>query len=334
MKEPPGHQTTDWRAAAQRAGIPLSQGPTPMLVTAQLLALRGERRAAEAACRELLSLSPDDLGALAWLAVLQRTEGRHEEAAELRRRALDLEARRSGLPPLRREETIAFDLATEGYAAPPDRVPAAYLAARFDKRAHEFDALLRGKLAYRGPELAHGAVTRALERRAGIDRRTGLDVLDAGCGTGLAAHLLRPLARRLDGVDLSPGMLGFARSRELYDDLEEGELVLALKARPGRYDLVFAVDVFIYFGALEEVMAAAAQSLRPEGLLALSVERGEGDGWVLNATGRYTHSAAYVSGAAAGAGLTEVSLEEVVLRTEATRPVRAYVAVYERPGSE
>ena len=34
-----------------------------------------------------------------------------------------------------------------------------------------------------------------------------LDVLDLGCGTGLCGPLLRPYARALAGVDLSPQML-------------------------------------------------------------------------------------------------------------------------------
>src|SRR5437868_2254038 len=84
-----------------------------------------------------------------------------------------------------------------GLGPPPARPPGRYFADAFDRYADHFDDHLRGDLAYRGPELLHAAVTRAL---AGA---TSLDVLDAGCGTGLAAPLFRPLARRLDGVDLS-----------------------------------------------------------------------------------------------------------------------------------
>ena len=48
-----------------------------------------------------------------------------------------------------------------------------------------------------------------------------LEVLDAGCGTGLAAPLLGPYARRLVGVDLSGAMLEQARALPQYDELVE-----------------------------------------------------------------------------------------------------------------
>ena len=41
-----------------------------------------------------------------------------------------------------------------------------------------------------------------------------LDVLDAGCGTGLCGPLVAPYARRLTGVDLSAGMLESGGGRE------------------------------------------------------------------------------------------------------------------------
>ena len=42
---------------------------------------------------------------------------------------------------------------------------------------------------------------------AGLDASRSLDVLDAGCGTGLCGPLVAPYARRLVGVDLSEAML-------------------------------------------------------------------------------------------------------------------------------
>ena len=54
---------------------------------------------------------------------------------------------------------------------------------------------------------------------------SALDILDAGCGTGLCAPLLKPYARVLAGIDLSGGMLVRARARGIYDELIEGESV-------------------------------------------------------------------------------------------------------------
>ena len=47
---------------------------------------------------------------------------------------------------------------------------------------------------------------------AGVERAKQLDVLDAGCGTGLCGPLLAPYARRLVGVD-SPEACSRGRKR-------------------------------------------------------------------------------------------------------------------------
>ena len=67
-----------------------------------------------------------------------------------------------------------------------------------------------GVLAIQGDFEAHG---KALERIEGAPRGE-LEIVDAGCGTGLLAPHLRPYARRLVGVDLSPKMLEKARAME------------------------------------------------------------------------------------------------------------------------
>ena len=51
-----------------------------------------------------------------------------------------------------------------------------------------------------------------------------LDVLDAGCGTGLCGVLVAPFARRLVGVDLSDGMLAHAGDKNIYHALIRAEL--------------------------------------------------------------------------------------------------------------
>ena len=51
-----------------------------------------------------------------------------------------------------------------------------------------------------------------------------LDVLDAGCGTGWCGPHVRPYARRLTGVDLSPAMIERAEARRVYDELVVAEL--------------------------------------------------------------------------------------------------------------
>ncbi len=322
MSEDPVRNTVDWREVGARRGLDPALLVRPSVLVAQLLTVLGERQAAESACRDLLRREPDHLSALNWLASTLRTEGRRGEAAACRRRILEIEAQACGIPADVMEEVTAFHLAAEGYGSQPTRAPRWVLVEKFDRCADEFDVRLRKDLGYRAPELVHRAATRAL----GTGPAT-LAILDAGCGTGLAAPLFRPLARRLDGVDLSHRMVEKAQKLGLYDGLEVGDLLKVLACRPDAYDLVLAVDVLVYFGDLSEVMTVTAKALRPGGLFAFSVEAGDELGYALRCTGRYVHSAGYLRQTANEAGLREGSLEEGVLRQENSKPVVGHVAV-------
>jgi SAM-dependent methyltransferase len=50
-------------------------------------------------------------------------------------------------------------------------------------------------------------------------RRSELDVLDAGCGTGLCGPLVAPFARRLVGSTCPRACCDQARARNVYDEL-------------------------------------------------------------------------------------------------------------------
>jgi predicted TPR repeat methyltransferase len=205
----------------------------------------------------------------------------------------------------------------------PARASDDYVVSHFDRFADSFDAVLVDKLDYRTPEL----IVAAAERALGSRRRGGLTVLDGGCGTGLCGPLLRPLAARLVGVDLSPGMLERAAERGCYDELRAAELTAELRAEPQSYDLISAADVLVYFGRLEELFQAMAAALRPGGIAVVSSEHRETASFELTASGRYAHSDAYLREAAAGAGMTVVQLEPCTLRTERGRPVAGRIAV-------
>ena len=158
---------------------------------------------------------------------------------------------------------------------------------------------------------------------------TGAQVLDAGCGTGLCGPLLRPYARRLEGVDLSQGMLDRALLRGTYDELRCVELVADLQRHSGRWDLLVSADTLCYFGRLEAFAAAAAASLRPDGLLVFTVEALDEAApepqFKLQMHGRYSHRRGYVVEALAGAGLDAFELQPVVLREEGKKPVHGWL---------
>src|SRR6202011_3929779 len=201
----------------------------------------------------------------------------------------------------------------------------------FDDFAESFDRNLE-ELGYRAPQLLFDAV-----RQSGALQRS-LDVLDVGCGTGLCGPLLRPFARRLVGVDLSPNMLSKAAARAVYDQLNCAELTEWLATCGQHFDLALAADVLCYFGDLSAAFAAARRVLVPGGCFACSLEAlpevadgGPGEPFVLRPHGRYQHARKYVEEMLAAAGLGVISISTDTLRHERQDPVIGHIVVAMRP---
>ena len=207
-----------------------------------------------------------------------------------------------------------------------DRTPPEYIVESFDAFAPGFDAKLVGALGYDVPEKLCSVVKRAAAPGPVHD------VLDAGCGTGLCGPLLRPLARTLWGADLSSKMLDFASQRGVYDTLIREELTSLLGRSPGRFDLVVAADVLIYFGDLAPLFAVAATAIRAGGILAVSTERLTGDprsGFRLRPSGRFAHAPAYVRATADPAFLEEIRVETTI-RLEANERLAGDLFLFRR----
>ena len=216
-----------------------------------------------------------------------------------------------------------LDALETGHA--PARMPDSAVRASFDGYAHDFDKHIRS-LDYRAPELVGEMLARQLQ-----DATTSLDILDGGCGTGLAAPLLRPHARHLAGVDLSPAMLERARASGSYDTLAEAELGTFLQAHPESFDVCALIDVLIYFGDLHAILLSAADALRPGGLLLLTVEKASRAGTHLHPTGRYSQHPQHVQAALAAAGLIVTEQAEAELRSEGHAPVIGLVVCAQKP---
>lgn len=200
----------------------------------------------------------------------------------------------------------------------------AYIRTLFDQYADRFDADLTGTLKYQAP-----ALVAALLARSGVAEGRA-DLLDLGCGTGLSGAALKPFARTLDGVDLSPGMVAKARGRGIYDLLAVGEAEASLADGGKSWDVIAAVDMLNYIGDLGPIFRAAATRLKPGGLFAGTVEkRGEG-GQALSEKRRYRHGEDHVRAALDAAGLALVELSEEALRQEGGVPVAGLVFVARR----
>ncbi|HYS17259.1 MAG TPA: tetratricopeptide repeat protein [Candidatus Binatia bacterium] len=244
--------------------------------------------------------------------------GRIDEAADVYRKWLSLEP----------ENPLAQHLlaACTGYQVPA-RASDACVRNIFEGFADSFDQILE-KLEYRAPALVAQAAADVLGTP-----EARLDILDAGCGTGLCAEHFKPFARRLVGVDLSVEMLKRAAMRKLYDELILGELTAFVGAVPAAWDHVVSADTLVYFGDLAPVMAAAQRGLRPGGHLVFTLERtdeGLPQGFKINPHGRYSHTETYVRQVLAAARLEPRQIARVHLRLELKKPVEGLLVVASR----
>jgi predicted TPR repeat methyltransferase len=315
-----------------------------------LLRATGNAAEAEPLLRRALELAPDNPDVLHNLGNVLAQLERMNEAADIFARAMELrpydgrsyQRLGSGLYGLGREQEAVkvfqrwleadpdndearhMVAAATGNAV-PERASEGFVKSAFDRMAETFDAHLY-KLRYRVPQLL-------ADRVAGVvgPGQGKLDVLDAGCGTGLCGLWLKAWAHHLVGVDLSPKMIEKARLRKIYDDLVVSELTCYLSAHPAAHDLVVSADTLCYFGNLKQIIPAAAFSLRRGGCFGFTVESaGESDapdGYNLGFHGRYSHTRSYVLKTLKLAGLRPTSVDDEALRLEREEPVRGLVVM-------
>ncbi|MEO7128976.1 MAG: tetratricopeptide repeat protein [Rhodoferax sp.] len=277
----------------------------------------GQARPALRAFERALEIDPRHAGLWNQRGSLLRELGRLDEAATCFERALAL-----GADP----QLLGYYLASVRDGAVPDTAPRGYVESLFDRYAGEFQTHLVQALHYRGHEvLVHGLTPLALPRFGAV--------LDLGCGTGLIGSLIKPVADRVDGVDLSLAMLEQARASGLYSELDHADIVEHLQSTDRHYDLVLASDVFVYVGALDAVFAGVARVLAPGGLFAFSIERtGDAHDLRLLPSLRYAHSQAYVLRLAQEHGFEVRAAFPAPLREDQQRPIEGfYVYLQARP---
>lgn len=312
-----------------------------------LLRFSGKPAEAEAAYRKAIELNPAYPECYHNLGVLLTGQKRHREAILCYFTVLSLEPQRSDdrrllaiahceIGERAKAEEIMQKWVDEDPESPvarhmlaavsgrevPARASDAYVEMSFDSFAESFERKLE-QLSYRAPWLVAGAI-----ERSGLQPAGALDILDAGCGTGLCGPLIKPYARKLVGIDLSAGMLMKARLKEVYDDLFKVELTHYLEQRRDAFDLIVSADTLVYFGALDKVAAAASQALRPGGKFVFTVEEllspPAGVEFHIETHGRYSHTQAYVERILRSAGFTP-DIAHADLRTESALPVAGLV---------
>ena len=309
---------TEGLLRAVQTGDPPPATPSPRDFVSRASQLREEGYVLGAfTCQHYATLLlPDEADQWYTLGELAHTIGRREDAREAYEQYFKL------TPDDAEIEQILISLRNE--PAPP-RAPNRCIEQLYSRFAEHYEESMCGNLGYEGP----ARLSEALDAELGSLR--DLDVLELGCGTGLAGRYLRTRARRLVAIDLSREMVTRAQTTGLYDHIDVAEITEWL-SRPEipHFHLITACDTLIYFGDLRQVILPAAKRLYQGGRLAFTVERGERDPFRLTDSGRYEHTEVHVRTVAEEASLTVASLTEGFLRYEYGEPVAGLVAILRR----
>ena len=187
----------------------------------------------------------------------------------------------------------------------------------FDLFADDFDEVL-GQLEYTGPSRV-----KEILRQADLPEGESWTVLDAGCGTGLIGSVLRPYAApegKLVGVDASSRMLDQARTKVIYDALEQADLLEYLPQHPKEYTLISCMDVSPYVGDLQPLFNCFSKALSDDGWLVFSVLKAPAEEnvseYALMPSGQYFHALPYVEKCLQYADFEIDTTQQDVLRYE------------------
>ncbi|MFA6038634.1 MAG: tetratricopeptide repeat protein [Legionellales bacterium] len=204
------------------------------------------------------------------------------------------------------------------------KAPKEYVTHLFDQYADHFEKHLAA-LQYQAPQLLYAAVTEII----GFCREK-LNILDLGCGTGLAGEKFRVAAKKLIGVDLSQKMLDVAQTKQIYDEL----LCASMEDVIGEYcdlDLIIAADVLVYVGDLVLIFALCAKALKKHGIFVFTLERTDTHPYLLQKSMRFAHNEKYIENLAQIHGFEVLRHEHVVLRKQRNIPVASVIYVLKTP---
>ena len=282
-------------------------------LVARDLGLKNQHAEALAAWDEVLQAAPQDPAGLLGRAQTALKLGQADRAQE------DLAALAAAHPD---NPEYSFWLEVAHGRTPP-RQPVTMVQALYEGFAPLYDQHVVHGLRYELPKLVAERIFQWYPDRT-------LNVLDLGCGTGLLGTCLGRLQGALVGVDISRPMLDQALRHGLYDKLHNVDLLEALEATPeSLYDVIAALDVFIYAGDMARAIPDAHRILKPGGRFVFSCEKANDEeaDLVLRPTMRYAHRAGTIEATCKAAGFGTVEIEPMTLRYEDQAPVEGFLVV-------
>ncbi|MFM2449400.1 MAG: hypothetical protein RIS44_1850 [Pseudomonadota bacterium] len=280
---------------------------------AQDLSAVGQHAQAIALFTELLSTQPEDVIALqgragAFLALDDKASAQADW-----QQLVSLEPT---------NENFGYHLAVASGQTPSTQ-PVSMPRQLFDAMASVYDQHMVRGLRYQLPKKVADWILATYP-----DRKT--NVLDLGCGTGLLGVCLGRLDGFLIGVDVSEKMIEQAARHGVYDRFHTVNVLDALQATPADlYEVITALDVFIYVGDLTLAIPNAQRIVKPGGRFVFSCERAletEAD-CMLRPSNRYAHKQSHIEQLCHSAGFAEVTVENTTIRFEGSEPIDGFLVV-------
>ena len=148
-------------------------------------------------------------------------------------------------------------------------------------------------------------------------------IVDLGCGTGLLGEKIREKCHQLIGIDISPKMLEKASSKNIYDHLEQADILEYCEKLPSSA-LVIAADVVGYIGELKPLITKIFPHYF---IFSAATDDKQSQNFILTPQGRYIYNPAYINETLKNCGYNEISQHNIVLRTENRNPVHGAIFI-------
>lgn len=201
----------------------------------------------------------------------------------------------------------------------PEQAPKEYIQSLFDQYAPYFDKHLIEALDYQVPELLYKAIVNETEK-------TDLNILDLGCGTGLAGEKFRPIAKKLIGVDIAGQMIAAAKQKNIYDELYIADLYKILQ-KYHNLDLIIAADTFVYIGKLDKIFIACKKALASNGLFAFTTEKTDKYPYELQKSARFAHHHKYITELAEKNNFKILRGDNIIMRKQKNKSIEGYLYI-------
>jgi len=159
-------------------------------------------------------------------------------------------------------------------------------------------------------------------------RPKSLYILDIGCGTGSLGEPLKPFAKQLDGIDISKDMIAKSFDRDIYDHLQNVDIMEYMLTKREAYDVIIASAVFIHYSDLKPVFEKCWGSLQKDGELIFTLFSCEGSDIRINDKNYFAHSCDYIKNISAK---THFSIDyfdcNIVMEYNKTKPRKGLVFI-------